>query len=115
MILLDRIVDRRLDGRAEARAHVDPVRAQRERGHEAAPVAEAAARDHRDLELVGGGRDQDQAGNIVLARVAGAFEAVDRDGITPMRSAESAWRTAVHLCTTLMPCDLNSSTCSCGL
>jgi MFS family permease len=34
---------------------------------------------------------------------------------TPMRSADSAWRTLVHLCTTTMPCFLNSVTCSCGL
>src|SRR5258705_3135374 len=34
---------------------------------------------------------------------------------TPMRSADSAWRTLVHLCTTTMPCFLNSLTCSCGL
>src|SRR3546814_12615928 len=30
---------------------------------------------------VGGGGDQDQARNIVLARVARAFEAVDRDDV----------------------------------
>ena len=41
----------------------------------------AARGDHQDLDLVGRGQDQDQAGNVVLARVAGAFEAVDRNGV----------------------------------
>ena len=34
---------------------------------------------------------------------------------TPIRSADSAWRTAVHLWITLIPCALKWSTCSCGL
>ena len=34
---------------------------------------------------------------------------------TPIRSADSAWRTEVHLWITLTPAALNSSTCSCGL
>ena len=34
---------------------------------------------------------------------------------TPMRCAERAWRTAVHLWITVMPWALKSSTCSCGL
>src|SRR5262249_31890221 len=67
-LFLDRLVDRALAGRHEARAHVDALRAERERGDEAAAIAEAAGGNHRDLDLVGGGRDQDQAGRIVLAR-----------------------------------------------
>ena len=79
--LLHILVDRRLDRGAEAGAHIDAFRAQRQRGGEAAAVAKATAGDHRDAELVGRRRDQDEAGNIVLAGMAGAFETVDRDGI----------------------------------
>ncbi len=38
-----------------------------------------------------------------------------RDQSTPCLSAESAWRTEVHLCTTVMPCSLNFGTTSRGL
>src|SRR6185312_15203002 len=78
---LDELVDRALAGSHEARAHVDALGAERQRRDEAAAVAEAARGDQRDLHLVGGGRDQDQAGRVVLAGMTGAFKAVDRDGI----------------------------------
>ena len=79
--LLHRVVDRRLDRRAEACAHVDTIGTERERGGEATAIAETAARQHRHAHLVGGGGDQDEAGNVVLTGMAGAFETVDRNGI----------------------------------
>ena len=75
------VVDRRLDRRAETRAHVDALGTEAECGDEAAAVAEAARGEHRDLDLVGGRRDQDQAGDIILARMARTFETVDRDDV----------------------------------
>src|SRR6185312_3471556 len=81
--LLDELVDRAFAGRHETRAHVDALGAERERGDEAAAVAETAGGDHRNLDLVGGRRDQDQAGRIVLAGMAGALKAVDRDRVDP--------------------------------
>jgi hypothetical protein len=44
-------------------------------------VAEAARRDQRDAHLVGRARDEDQPGDVVLAGVAGALEAVDAHGV----------------------------------
>ncbi len=80
-LLLDELVDRALLGGHEARPHVDALGTERQRGDEAAGVCKSARGDHRDLDLVGGGRDQDQAGGVVLTRMAGAFETVDRDGV----------------------------------
>jgi hypothetical protein len=58
-----------------------PVGAERQRRDKAARVAEPARRHERDLEPVGGAGNEDEAGDIVLARVTRAFEAVDRDRI----------------------------------
>src|SRR3546814_6005102 len=74
-------VDRRFLRGAEAGAHVDALGAQAERGDEAAAVAEAARGEHRDLHLVGRRGDQDQPRDIILAGMARAFEAVDRDDV----------------------------------
>ena len=76
-------MDRALLGAHEARAHVDALGAERQCRDQAAAVAEAARGDHRNLHLVGGDRDQDQAGGIVLAGMAGALETVDRDRVDP--------------------------------
>src|SRR4029078_12046541 len=80
-LLVDELVDGALAGSHEARAHVDALGAERQRRDEAAAVAEAAGGDHRNLDLVAGGRDQNQAGRVVLAGMAGALKAVDRDRI----------------------------------
>ena len=74
-------MDRCLCRGAEPRAHVHPFGAQRQRGRQPAPIADAAAGQHRDADLLGRRRDQDQAGDIILARVAGAFEAIDADHV----------------------------------
>ena len=79
--LLHELMDRAFLGAHEARAHVDALGAERQCGDQAAAVAETAGGDHRNLDLVGGGRDQDQAGRVVLAGMAGAFKAVDRERI----------------------------------
>ena len=81
--LFDIVVDRCLLRGTEARAHVDSVRAQRQRCNQTAPVTEATRCQHRNLHLVRGRRDQDQSGNIILARMTGTFEAVDRNDVAP--------------------------------
>ena len=46
-------------------------------------------------------------GHVILAGMAAAFEAVDRDRVdSRCASAFSEWRTVVHLWMTLMPCFL---------
>ena len=80
-LLLHLLVNGAFLGAHEARAHVDAFRAQRERSHKAARVAEATRGNHRDLDLVGSRRDQDETRNVVLAGMAGAFETIDRDRI----------------------------------
>ena len=82
-LFLDPLMDRALLGAHEARAHVDAFGAQRKRCDQAAAIAEAAGRDHRNLHLVGGHGNQDQPGRVVLAGMAGAFKAVDRNRIDP--------------------------------
>ena len=91
----------RLDGAHEARAHVDAVGAQRQRGDQAAGVGEAAGGDHRDLDLLGGGRDQHQPGDVVLAGMAGALEAVDADAVDA--EALRLHRRAAPRCTCAAP------------
>src|SRR3546814_9303575 len=48
--LLDLVVDRRFNGRAEARTHVDAVGAKRECGCQTATITDSAAGDHRNLD-----------------------------------------------------------------
>ena len=79
--LLHSRMDWRLLRCAKARSHVHPFGAQRERGDEAAAIGNAAAGDQRDLYLVRCRGDQDQARNIVFARVARTFEPVDRNHV----------------------------------
>lgn len=56
-----------------------------------------------NLDLTGCGRDQDQSGNVVFARLSGAFEPVDTDAVHTELLRLTARRTEVHLCGTLMP------------
>ena len=74
-------MDRALDGGHKARAHIDALGTQRQRRDQAATIAKSTGRNHRNLDLVGGCRYQNQARNIVLAGVAGALKAIDRDRI----------------------------------
>ena len=74
-------MDGRLDGAHEPRAHVDAVGTQRQRRHQATAVGESARGDHRDVDLGRRRRDQHQAGDVVLAGMAGALEAVDADAV----------------------------------
>lgn len=60
-------------------------------------------------------RQQDEVGHVVLARVAAAFKAVHADRVAANRPAFSAWRTEVHLCTTLMPASFSIGIHCCGL
>src|SRR5258707_6749488 len=114
-LFLDQVMDRTLPGAHEPRAHVDAFGAERERGHQTAAVAKTARGNQRNFHLIGRHRNQDQAGGVVLAGMAAHSKPSIEIASTPMRSADSAWRTLVHLCTTTMPCFLNSLTCSCGL
>ena len=84
-LLLDRLVDRRLDRAHEAGAHVDRVGAERQRGDQAAGVAEAARGDDRDRTSCRPPPGSAPGRDVVLARVAGALEAVDRDGVDAER------------------------------
>ena len=79
--LLYLLMDRGLFGGHEARAHVDALAAQRERGDQTTCVGKATRRDHRNLDDVGGGWQQHEIWHIVLAWMPGAFEAIHADGI----------------------------------
>ncbi len=79
--LLDVVVDRRFLRAHEARAHVDPLRAERERRCHAAPVTDAAGSDDRNLQRTHCCRKQNQARHIVFAGMAGALETVDADDV----------------------------------
>src|SRR5690606_32992916 len=79
--LLDVVVYRRLDGGAEARAHVDALGAQCQRRRQTTPIADAARSNHRNFQLFRRSGNQHQPADIVLARVAGALEAIDADDI----------------------------------
>ena len=83
--LLDVVVHGRLLGRDEARAHVDPVRPERERGDERPAVGHASRGDEGDRQLLRRPRQQDEVRHIVFARVAAALEAVDADRIAADR------------------------------
>ena len=65
----------------EAGAHIGPVGAKGERGGQRAAIGHAARGDHRNLYRVDRRRQQDHDADIVLARMSGALEAVDRDHV----------------------------------
>mmetsp|Transcript_13568 Transcript_13568/g.56777 ORF Transcript_13568/g.56777 Transcript_13568/m.56777 type:complete len:200 (-) Transcript_13568:329-928(-) len=79
--LLDVGVDGRLGGGHEARAHVHARRPQAERGGELATVAAAATHDEGHAQLARGERQKQPVSHLLLARVAGALEAVHRDDV----------------------------------
>jgi len=78
-------------GAHEARAHVDALGAERERCDEAAAVAKATGGDQRDLDLVGGHRNQDQADEYRPRRDGRRIPKPSIEmASTPIRSADSA-------------------------
>ena len=79
--LLDVVVDGRLDGAHEARAHVDALCAQGQRGREALAVGKPAARDEGNAEALARPAQEDEVRDVVLADVAGALEPVDREEV----------------------------------
>src|SRR3954471_1527085 len=83
--VLDVLVDAGLHGGHPPGAHADPVGAQGQRGDQAPAVGEPAGGQHRHGELIGGGRDEHQAGDVVLAGVPGALEPVDADRVHAQR------------------------------
>jgi len=74
-------MDRCFNRGAEARSHVHPVSAQAQRRDQSAAVTEASGGNHGDLDFVGSHGNQNQARDVIFARMTGAFEAVDRDCI----------------------------------
>ena len=80
-LVLDVDVDGGLDGAHEARAHVDALGAQAQRGREALAVGETARGDERHLERLARAAQQDEVSDVALAHVAGALEAVDAEEV----------------------------------
>lgn len=78
---LDIVMDGRFDRAHEPRAHIDALGAQRQRGREPLPVREAAAGDERDRQALPRPGQQDEVGDVALADVAGALEAVDGEEV----------------------------------
>jgi hypothetical protein len=79
--LLDVLVDRRLDGAHEARAHVDTACAERQRSSETLAVGKAARGDEGHAERLAGAAQQDEVGDVCLADVASALEAIDGEEV----------------------------------
>lgn len=63
-LLLDVLVDGRLDRAHEARAHVDAARAEAERGREALAVGETSRGDEGHLEGLPGAAEQDEVRDV---------------------------------------------------
>ena len=101
-------------GGAKARAHVDRIGPQRQRGDQAAPVGYPARCDHRHIERIDRRGQQHDQPDIVLAGMPGTFEAVDADHIDALATAETEWRTEVHLWITLTPLSLKRGRWSVG-
>ena len=116
MLFLDQLMDRALLGAHETRAHVDAFGAQRQ-----VPRPGRGRRRSRPEAIIGIFTLSAATGIRIRPGVSSSpgWPAHSKPSIeiasTPMRSADRAWRTLVHLCTTTMPCFLNSVTCSCGL
>ena len=70
-------VNLRLLCRAKACAHIDAVCTQSKRRDQPAPIAKPATREHRNFHLIGGSGNEDEAGDVILARVPRAFKAID--------------------------------------
>lgn len=80
-LVLNVDVDGRLDGAHEAGTHVDTLSAQAERSGQAVSVRESTGGDERDLEGLARAAQEDEVGEIALADVAGALEAVDGEEV----------------------------------
>src|SRR5712671_5638694 len=74
-------MDRSFLSGTESRAHADALGAERERGDEPTAVRKPTGGQNRNFHLLGRRRNQDQAGDVVLARMTRALKAIDRDGI----------------------------------
>lgn len=74
-------MDRGFDRAHEPGAHVDALSAKSKRSSEALAVGKAAGRNEGDLQILACAAQEDEVGDVVLADVAGAFEAVDRQEV----------------------------------
>ena len=74
-------MNRRLLGGHEAGAHIDAVRPHGQRRRQPPAVPETAGGDEGYLQPAGRKRQQDQVGDVVLPRMAGALEAVHADDV----------------------------------
>ena len=79
--LLDVVVDGRIFSRQEARTHVHALRTQRHRRHQASAVGHATGGHKRNSQFLRRSGQQDEVGNVVLARMTTTFETVDADRV----------------------------------
>jgi len=63
--------------------HVDALSSQSQGRHETASIGHPAAGHERDLQFISRARQENEVGDIVLARAAATFEAIDADGVAP--------------------------------
>ncbi len=82
-------VDGGFDRCHEPGAHVHAAGAERERGHQTAPVCDPATGDHRDIECVYGRGREYQAGDVILAGVTGALRGFGDLDIAEEAAAEA--------------------------
>lgn len=80
-LLLDVLVDGRLDSAHEARAHVDTASAKRQSSSKALSVSKAARGNEGDLEGLAGAAKENKVGDVAFADVAGALEAVNGEEV----------------------------------
>lgn len=74
-------VNGRLDGAHEAGTHVDTLGAQAERSSQALAVGESTGSDERNLEGLACAAQEDEVGEVALADMASALEAVDGEEV----------------------------------
>ena len=83
-LTLDVLVDLGLDRGAEAGAHIDALGTKRQSGDQTATIGHTARGDHRHIDGVDRGRQQNYQTNIVFTGVTGAFKAIDADDVYAM-------------------------------
>jgi hypothetical protein len=75
--LLDVVVNGRLDGAHEPRTHVDTTRSQGQRSSQTLTICEASRCDERHTKRLSSFTQQDEVGDVGLANMTGALEAID--------------------------------------
>lgn len=75
------LMDWRFDRAHEARAHVDSLRAQRQGSRQPVPISKTAGRDEGRAQFLTCAAEQNEVCEVMLAHMATALEAVDREEI----------------------------------